>query len=173
MGVVSMGQEKRMESTKRSGRRNGRRRGAAFVEAGLVLVPLLAMVVAIMEYSNAIFAKVTLQHAVREGVRYAVTYQTKAGFGHDASIKQIVQANAWPFLTGDTGLSKVFVNYYEPDTFAPTAANAPGNIVEVSVQGYSYKWLAPLMRDEGSITFAVYGMDRMEGLPGGAPPPVR
>jgi Flp pilus assembly protein TadG len=65
-------------------RRTGKRRGAVLVEAALYLLPFLAILLGIFDFSISIWMKNTLQHAVREGVRYAVTYQTEAGMGHDA-----------------------------------------------------------------------------------------
>ena len=53
--------------TTRSRRRG--RRGNAFIEAAFVLVPLFALIFAILDFGLAIFVRSTLQHAVREGVR--------------------------------------------------------------------------------------------------------
>jgi len=143
------------------------------VEAAFVYVPLFALMLAIVDFSVAIFLRSTFQHAVREGVRYAVTYQTMSGLGHDLSIKTTVQQNAMGFLNGATGLSKISVNYYAPDTLAPTASNMPGNIVEVSIEGYNYGWIAPVWRSHTPLAITARSSDRMEGLPGGSAPPPR
>ena len=159
----------------RAHKSNSHRRGNAFVEAGLVLVPFLAIVLGITEYSLALFVRTTMQHAVREGVRYAVTYQLKGGMCHDASIKEVVRTNAVGFLKPADVATKVFVRYYLPTTFAaaPAPANSPGNIVEISVENYQWRWIAPLWRTSTPLTIVARSTDIMEGLPGGANPPCR
>lgn len=156
-----------------SGGVKARQAGNAFVEASLVLVPLLALIFAIVDFGLAIFVRSTLQHATREGVRYAVTYQTMSGMGHDASIKTVVQRSALGLLNGQAGLDKIRIRYYDPITFQEVPANAPGNLVEVSVEDYTWGWLAPLLRSAAPITFSARSSDRMEGLPGGQQPPPR
>jgi hypothetical protein len=143
------------------------------VEAAFVLVPLLALIFAIVDFGLAIFVRSTLQHANREGVRYAVTYRTFEGMGHDASIKAVVQDNAMGFLAGTNGLDKIHIRYYDPVTLLEVADNSPGNLVEVSIEDYTFGVLAPLMRSAAPMTLATRSSDRMEGLPGGATPPAR
>jgi Flp pilus assembly protein TadG len=154
-------------------RRRRGRRGNAFIEMSFVLLPLFALMFGIVDFGFAIFLRSTFQHAVREGARYAVTYQTVSGLGHDASIKNVVKANAMGFLHGSNE-QKIQIRYYTVDTFTETAANAPGNIVEISVEGYQFSWLAPLFRTAAPLNILVRSSDRMEGLPGGMTmPPAR
>lgn len=141
------------------------------VESALVLVPLLALILAFIDHGLVIFLQSTFQHAAREGVRYAVTYQTVSGLGQDDSIRAIVQRNAMGFLNTCPGCIKI--RYYKPDTLVETADNTPGNIVEVSIEGYSYRWIAPLWRVAGSLAVTARAADRMEGLSGGSSPPTR
>lgn len=150
-----------------------RQRGNAFVELAFVLVPLLAMIFGVIDFGVAIFIRSTFQHAVREGVRYAVTYQLMPGMQHDASIKQVVKNNAMGFLSDTSGDSKIFIRYYDPNTLAFTAANAPGNIVEISVEGFNWGWMAPLLRSGTPLLIQARSSDRMEALPGGVAPPAR
>lgn len=149
------------------------RAGNAFVEASLVLVPLLALIFAIVDFGLAIFVRTTLQHATREGVRYAVTYQTMSGMGHDASIKTVVQRAALGLLNGQQGLSKIHIRYYDPITFQEVQSNSPGNLIEVSVEDFTWGWIAPLLRSASPIAISARSSDRMEGLPGGVSPPPR
>jgi Flp pilus assembly protein TadG len=153
--------------------RRTRQRGNAFVETALVLVPLFGLILAIADFGLAIFLRSTFQHAVREGARYAVTYRTLAGKGHDASIKTIVQQNALGFLSGTSGASRIQIRYYQPDSLVETPANAPGNLVEVSVESFPWTWMAPVMRAVTPLNLTVRAADRMEGLPGGVVPPPR
>jgi Flp pilus assembly protein TadG len=147
------------------------RRGAALTELALVLIPLLALLLAILDFGFAIFLRSTFQHAVREGVRYAVTGRREDGLGHDASIKGVVQRNAMGFLSGSAGAEKIHIRYYVPGTLAETASNAGGNIVEVTVEGFTWRWMAPLLRGSSPATILARSSDRMEPSPGGVPPP--
>ena len=97
--------------------RSQRRRGSAALEAALVFLPLIAILFALMDFSVAIFVKNVLFHAVREGVRYAVTQQTGAG-GQDAAIKAVVQTNAMGFLNGARGLAYISITYHDAKTGA-------------------------------------------------------
>ena len=55
-----------------SRRRTNSRKGAEIMEFTLVLLPLLAMIMVLMDISWAVFVKATLQGAVRNGVRYGI-----------------------------------------------------------------------------------------------------
>lgn len=139
----------------------------------LVLLPLCAMVFLILDMAWAFFVRATLQNAVREGVRYAVTSQTMTGLGQDASIKTIVQQNAMGLLSGSSGTSLIYIQYYLANTLAPVSglnSNAGGNIVQISVQGYSLPPLGPIMRNPAALSLGAQAFDRMEGSPGGIPP---
>lgn len=146
------------------------RRGIALMEAAFVLIPLLALLLAILDIGFVIFLRSTFQHAVREGARYAVTGRTSGGMGQDASIKAVVQANAMGFLNGTAGADKIHIRYYVPGTLTETASNAGGNIVEVSVEGYTWGWMAPLLMSKTPLTMTARSSDRVEPSPGGVPP---
>jgi Flp pilus assembly protein TadG len=148
------------------------RRGAAMVELGLVLVPLLGILFAIIDFSVAVYLRSTFRHAAREGARHAVTGRTAPGLGQDASIRGVVQQNAMGFLNGASGASKILIRYYNPGTLAETQSNAGGNIVEVSIEGYTWNWIAPVMRSATpAMTVLARSSDRMENTPGGISPP--
>lgn len=160
-----------MESSTQTARRSARRRGSATVETALILLPLMALVFAFVDHGLVVFLQSTFQHAVREGVRYAVTYQTSGGLGHDASIRQVVAQQSMGFLRGKEDAIKI--RYFDPSTFQEVPDNVPGNIIEVSVEGYEHQWLAALWRAPGTIRISARAADRMEGLPTGAAPPPR
>jgi Flp pilus assembly protein TadG len=149
-------------------------RGNAMLEVAFVLVMLLAILFAILDYGLAVFVRSTFQEAVREGVRYAITYRTQTGMGQDDSVRSVVQSNAMGFLNGTDNFSKIHVDYYDPTTLTATSFNGPGSLVVVSIQGYTWNWLMPLGRDGTPLTINVSSSDRMEGLPSGATaPPTR
>jgi Flp pilus assembly protein TadG len=142
------------------------------VELALVLLPLLAIIFAIIDFSLAVFLRSTFRHAAREGARYAVTGRVATGLGQDASIRAVVQKNAMGFLNGASGASKIYVRYYTPGTLVETQSNAGGNIVEVSIEGYTWNWIAPIMRSgTPAMTVLARSSDRMENMPGDISPP--
>lgn len=122
--------------------------------------------------------RATMQHAAREGVRFAVTYQTLPGFAcQDDSIKQVVKNSAGGFLSDPSHDSKIKVRYYLPTNLnnevTGANSNAPGNIVEIGVENYQWSWIAPLWRSASPFVINVYAADRMEALSGATTPPCR
>jgi hypothetical protein len=133
----------------------------------------VGLVFLILDIAWAFYVRATLQNAVREGVRYAVTSQTLTGLGQDASIKSIVQQNAMGLLSGSAGAALVTIQYYAPNTLLPISgldSNQGGNIVEVYVHGYSLPPLGPILRNPAALSLGAQAFDRMEGSPGGVPP---
>jgi len=149
-------------------------------EWAFVLLPTMALLSAFTDLSIALFSWSTLQNAVREGCRYAITYQTNVapGQGQDANIKAVVQKNSMGLVSASGSPAMIFVNYFvqNPATGAitPTASNTPGNIVEISVQGYPLSWLVPIsgslanpLRAQSPTSISVYSSDVMGGYPAG------
>jgi Flp pilus assembly protein TadG len=165
--------------------------GAVMMETALTLLPLFALITGFFDVTFAIFNWSTLQNAVREGVRYAVTFQTTGSLGQDASIAQIVVNNAMGVLAGTTavdsttaGQLSITTKYYtqqNPNTaVASPGGNIPGNIVEVSVQNYQLQWMVPLsgtlgggnmpgspFRPQTPAAINVYARDILGGYPVG------
>jgi Flp pilus assembly protein TadG len=144
------------------------------VELSLVLLPLFALMFGIIDFSMPIFLKSLFTHAVREGARYGVTYRTMSGLSHSESIKRVVQTNAAGFLNGASGLSRIQVKYYNPTTFVEATgagANADGNIVEVTVSGYQWRWILPIWQSKSPINVGAASADRLESLPRGSTRP--
>jgi Flp pilus assembly protein TadG len=154
--------------------RKSKESGAAILEGSLILLPMLAMFLGIVDVSFAVFIQSTLTTATREGARFAITYgSTYNGNSCSTSqadcIAQVVQANAIG-LPQALASTYITVNYYTandlsnpveicsagtctvkgvlPQTLSNgkvvTYANQPGNIVEVVVAGYPWNWLVPL-----------------------------
>ena len=148
------------------------------------MTPFLALAMATIELSLPIFKKSTFEDAVREGCRYGITYQTVYNgttYGSQtAAIQAVVVANSMGFLT----TSNVNVDYYNSVSFAKvtgtSGANSDGNILQVSVTGYTHSWIAPVAWFWGSTTFqlnpspltiAAVSADRLESLPPGTTRP--
>jgi len=154
--------------------RRSKRAGHVMLEFALVFTPLMALMLAILDYSMPVFLRATFVHAVREGVRYGVTYRTFQGMSQSESIKRVVQDNSMGFLTGSTGLARIQVKYYSPVTFAQvtgSTANEGGNIVEVSVNDYEWNQMLPLWRSALPVRINAISSDRLEMLPRGVAAP--
>ena len=147
------------------------------VEATFVMLPLWAFLFGVLDLAIAIFVQNTVQFAVCQGVRYAVTSQTLPGKGQDDSIKTVVQGYTLGFLDSlspdHIGKNRITITYYNPVTLAAvtgTGSNIGGNIVVVSATGLSWAWMVPLLRSATPLTFAVSSADIMEATPlAGAP----
>jgi Flp pilus assembly protein TadG len=159
---------------------NRGRRGNSLIEASFTLLPTFAIIIAFVDFGLVLYRWSTLQNAVREGARYAVTFQTAAGFGQDASIRKIVEQHSMGLVKSSDNPQKIKVNYYSPsnlNTALSPGGNIPGNVVQVSVEGISWPWLAPLsgsfgsnipmIRDNPAINLSVYSADILGGYPVG------
>lgn len=166
--------------------------GSQWVELAFTILPFFAIVTAFFDVSFVLFSWNTIQNAVREGARYAITFQvappTNATWtctGHqDNCIENEVAANAMGLVTVAGGL--INVNYYtQLASSTPIAApngNVPGNIVEVSILNYPLNWMIPLSgtggggqlntssspyRPTSPTNVNVYSSDVLGGFPAG------
>lgn len=144
------------------------------MEFALILLPLLAFTFLLMDASWLIFARATLQHAAREGVRFGVTGQivSPASCLGD-SIRQVVVANAFGFVPPSTAASMVAITYYNPDTLAVQTGNgstAGGNVIQVSISGLNVSSLLPLWHSTNPITLGAAASDVLESPPNGIMP---
>ena len=155
------------------------------LEIAFTLLPTFAFLFAFVDYGLLLFRWATLQNAVREGCRYAITFQTNPyntnpNMGQDASVEAVVQTFAMGIVSTSDNPQDIFVKYYSPsnvNTPIAMGGNVPGNIVEVSVQGVSWSWLAPLSGSYGGnvpffrsttpITLNIYSSDVLGGYPAG------
>lgn len=154
--------------------RRSRQRGAEVLESALVSVPLFALTFLLLDVSMVIFQRATLQHAVRQGVRYAITGATNGATYQDDAIKTVVQKNALGFLNGTGPAATMHVHWIDPAT-GSVADNTQGNIVGVTVEGYQYGALAPFMRlNMKTVQIWAQAYDIMQGVPPGTSlPPLR
>jgi len=171
-------------------KRDRRRSGNVIIETVFTMMPLFALIFAFVDFGLLLFRWCTLQNAVREGCRYAITYQRNGASGQDASIAQQVQTYAMgvvttsanPCTTSGGTTSGICVNYFAPsnlNTAIPFAngGNVPGNVVEVSVRNVSWAMLAPIsgsfgagvpfFRSSNPIALNVYSSDILGGYPAG------
>ena len=167
--------------------------GATMVEAALIILPFLALFTALFDFSMALFLTNTMQFAVRQGVRYAVTSQTMTGLNQDDSIKSTVNKYSFGFLsylapgsptTPCAGTACIVILYYHQDqSVSPSTltlvsganSNVQGNVVQVSANNLAYTWMMPLSpqwwatRNPAPLSFSVSSADIMEAQPNGPP----
>lgn len=158
----------------KSARRARTQAGSAIVEGALVLLPMMALFFAMIDFPFAIFIQNTIRESVREGVRFAITQQTGPS-GQDAAIKAVVESYSLGFIS-DAGISNgtntFAITYYNGTTLATatgTGSNGEGNIcvITASVQ---HAWMAPVWRSAGVLTFNASSSDVMEAPPLGVLP---
>jgi Flp pilus assembly protein TadG len=136
----------------------------------------MVMCIVLVDTAWAIFAQSTMQQAVRMAVRSGVTLTTsQVTTNLTDTVKAQVQAHAVGLLNGPTGLSYIKVHYFDQDTptldvSSTASGNRPGNIMQVSVQGYP---LSPLMArffalrdtvDRSPMSMTVYAADVIEPM---------
>ena len=115
--------------------------GQSLVEFALVLPLLLLVFMGISEFGRFYYTRLTLQHAVREAARYAITGQQMADpetgepIGRVSSIAQVVLENA---RTLDVDLDGFSVS--------PADGGGPEDIVRVRVT-FNYDFRMPLIKE--------------------------
>jgi Flp pilus assembly protein TadG len=140
-----------MNSRKVTSARKRKSHGHVMLESAFTLLPMFALLFGIIDLCVMTFRWTTLQNAVREGVRYAITFQTSGSLGQSASISNVVEQNAFGFVKTSDTPQHIFVTFKNPDL--TTGSNTPGNVVEVTVKNISFSFMAPL---SGSLAGAVY-----------------
>jgi Flp pilus assembly protein TadG len=161
--------------------RRKNQRGSEPLEFTLVFLPTLGFLFLILNIAWAIYGRATLQYAVSQGVRYAVTSQTIGALGQKDSIRTIVQNNAFGQLGSGSqaaAWANIQIHFYLPDgtdvsnTVGGNGPQANGvyPLVEVSVVNITRKNLMPTVRMPGlgilsPIVMTADAWDRMESPP--------
>jgi Flp pilus assembly protein TadG len=154
-----------------SRRRRETQGGSYILEATGIFLLMFGLLFLVIDLGLTLFTKSTLQSAVHAGVRFAVTEQLASGTSYlNDSIKQVVQQNAIGMLNGTNGACKIAINYYNSVTGAADSTGNGGDVVEVSVVGYSYNPVG-ILKSSSPITISASSSDVMEECPiGGCPP---
>jgi Flp pilus assembly protein TadG len=163
------------------------------VEFGLVWLPLFCLLFGIVDVSFIIFVRTMFQSAVREGVRFAITYSLNYNgqtcTSQTQCVQYVLQGNTLGFLAGtvngQAGTSYIQVNYYSKDNLSTPLQqnslpvtlsdgtvvkylNQTGNLIEVQIRNYPWKWFVPLPTNylAGSgMQISVSASDVLQGLP--------
>ncbi|MDR3719055.1 MAG: TadE/TadG family type IV pilus assembly protein [Bryobacteraceae bacterium] len=161
--------------------RKRRPSGTGMVEASFALILFLGFMLLTVNVCWGMFVKLTLQHAVRSAVRYAVTSQAPpvvggASIGYVAAVKQIAQSESMGLLSNSDLSSYVTVTFFSVSSNPPTqvtgeGANSAGNMVVVSVNAWPLTPLAPLLISSDPVPINVTSADLIESIGNGSTPP--
>jgi len=134
--------------------------GQSIVEFALCALILFMLVFAIIDFSYLFYAKLTLQNAVRQGGRYAITGQAISGKSRYLSILTTVQN----FSMGMATSSNTTVC---GQILGCQCGGGPGETVTVKVT-YPYKFITPLIArvfTNGTYTVTVSSSFKNEQFP--------
>ena len=119
--------------------------GATLLELALITPVFLMLIIGIIELSMAYFANMTMQHAVREGARYAVT--GNKDLDPASSNQQRYQAVIQKMKDSSMGIYDKVNPVITVNGVSGTSAGMFGNsgdIVVISV-AYNWKFATPMM----------------------------
>ena len=198
---MSMSTEVNLEKKRGWRTRVGGRRGNTLVEFALCVFPLFALFFGISDIALAVFMKSMLQSAVRDGVRYGITFQTTVNSVNCSNqtncIKQVVQGSSLGFLAGTTGANYIAIRYFQPtdlttpltaadcgtgkkiknDTYSPARdllyMNQTGNLIEVSITNFPWNWMVPMpnFMPGTGLKMNTSSSDVLQGYPVGSTAP--
>jgi Flp pilus assembly protein TadG len=154
-----------------------KKNGQTTVEFALAALLLFSMLFAIVDFAFLFYVNLTMQHAVREGTRYAVTGQKpQPGSDRRAELIQKIKDSSNglydknlhvpkdPTISVITPDKVTFTNY----TGTPTVGD-PGKPNDMIVVSLTYTWrlLTPILRPffpGGNYTFTVKSTMANEGF---------
>lgn len=137
--------------------------GQTIVETAISAMILLQLVFATVDFSHLYFSQLTLQNAVRQGGRYAITGQAMSGKSRYLSILTTVENTSLGMATSSntTVCGQIL---------GCLCGGGPGETVTVKVV-YPYKFLTPLIGaffTNGTYTFTVSTSFKNESFPPGS-----
>lgn len=168
---------RRVLSIMSSGKRFGapsRGRGSAIVEFALVAPLFFFLMMAIMEMGILFWVNLSMQHAIREGARYAITGQSNLDSNQNPqryrAVLQAIEAASMgiydqinPILS--TAINGgAFQSYGNPSLYTPGMFGGPGDIVVLRLD-CTWPILTPLVKPffpAGKYDFSVAATMRNE-----------
>lgn len=114
------------------------RRGQALVETAISIVVLLLLTFSVVDGAVLYFAYLTLENAVTEATRYAVTNQQMDDLSRDESIKLVMRRFAVGLTIPDSEIAFYNVSKGTPDS------GGPRDIIQVQV-AHPWQLMSPLL----------------------------
>ena len=157
---------------------NKRGRGSTLVEFAIVAPVFFLLMLAIVDFGVLFWANLTMQHAVREGARYAVTGQsnldpdTAQQYRYRAVIQQIKnnsmgiydRVNPTLVVTVNSGTPQT---YGDPTAYSTSMFGGPGDVVVLQLN-CTWPVMTPLIQpffSGGVYRFSVAATMRNETFP--------
>ena len=125
--------------------------GQAMIEFALAAMVFFLLVLGTMDFSNLFYHELTLQNAVRQAGRYAITGQCVGGVGscsmsRTLSIEQVLETTSNGMINSSNLASDVTITCINEGGGCPTQAGGPGDTVTITVT-YPYKLVtAPIAK---------------------------
>ena len=150
-------------------------RGQALVEFALVSIVFFLLVFGIFDFARLFQSWVTVQHAAREGARYAVTGQVVCdGYTDDRDACIVQRAKiATTGLNGGgesgVGVTVSYQSWQYPNYTDPAASGDSGDqcdAIEVDVE-YTHSFVLPVLRILAPSGLELHGRQRMVNEPFG------
>jgi Flp pilus assembly protein TadG len=150
-----------------------RERGAAVVEFAIVASVYLLVLIAIIEFGVMFWASLTMQYAVREGARFAITGQIEAPYTtRYESVIAKVQNSSMGLWSKVSPVITIRINNGAPVSYANSAAYTPGMFGaagQIVVLQLDCKWplITPLIQPfftGGEYRFSVAATMRNEAF---------
>src|SRR3981081_1605253 len=110
-------------------RKRTRQKGQAAIETVLVILPLFAILLSILDFSVAIFVMNTFEYAVRLGVRTAIIQSAGPTGRQSDLIRTTVRNNSLGFLANTTTVpdTMIPIHFYKLDTTSNRWVSAAGD----------------------------------------------
>lgn len=123
--------------------------GQGVIEIALSLSLLLLLIMVTIDFGYLFSTKLTLQNAVRQAGRYAITGQCVQSNGSCSltrynSIVQTLEAASLGVVNSNNAGSVVTISCNNQGGGCPNGAGGPGDVVTISVN-YPYHFLSPVL----------------------------
>ena len=126
-------------------RRARRQAGNTLLESTFIMVLMLGLIWLAWNLCWVMHAQSRMQYAVNEAVRAAVTGQLQYGAADlKNTIAQVAEHSSPEFLTATKACQSLHIDFFDQNGNTVTAPVNLG-VVRVSVQGYPYALLAPII----------------------------
>jgi len=125
--------------------------GQAMIEFALAAMVFFLLVLGTMDFGNLFYHELTLQNAVRQAGRYAITGQCAGGVGscsmsRTLSIQQVLETTSNGMINSSNVASDVTIACTNEGGGCPTQAGGPGDTVTITVTYPYHLVTAPIAK---------------------------